>query len=528
MKKLFATVAIVILCAMLLMPITAFANSAQREFQGVTSTGAMVTGVDCPVAVTSERLTFNIGSFPSVSFDSYDWASYNTNVTAEYTFYNIADYEVNMQLVFPLGRLPYWIGDDFADQDKYSVYVNGDKVERGLRATYSGYSTSFDLPRDLPRIRDEREPIATMPDNLPVYKYSVQSKFVHNYTSYKTVARYVIENLAIVVLNDVFYQNIYNGDNCCNIYGDNAIVMYSIGRQLPDSFFRPTYYVETSEYSRKSSNIEYEVQEVSGTTTYQLVEELTFEDLIFINYDEQSGILRDDYYNAMTDAIHRFEFINSVCDTRRFDLTDQLMLWYSYDVGIPAGQSVTNTVVAPLYPTVDEYYTPTKYSYEYLLSPAASWASFADLDVTVNTSVYMLDSSLQGFVKTSNGYTAHFDTLPEGELTFALCASGKPKYNDNYGSLATFMWILLGIIIFLGIVIAVDLLAAAIVVPIAVTKSRRKRAIRQQSTADSTACVVRQADNSAKACLPESTANAVEAEKSNEEANETTDEKSIK
>lgn len=508
MKKLFATVAILVLCAMLLMPTTAFANSAQREFQGVSSTGALVTGTDCPVTVTSERLTFNIGSFPSMIFDSDDWASYSANVTAEYTFYNPADYDVNMQLVFPFGRIPYWLGDNFVDEDKYSVYINGDKVERGLRATFSRYG-SFDLSNDLPRIRDEREPIATMPDSLPVYKYSVQSEFVNDYTSYTLVARYKIDNFAIIVPNDVSYTNVYDGNDCCNIYGSDKIIIYSIGRQLPDSFFKPTYYVQASEeVNRHSGEVSYNEYEVSGSTSYQLLEELTFEDLIFINYNEESGISRDDYYNAITDKLYIVNFNNYVHDTQLFDLTNQLMLWYSYDVGIPAGQSVTNTVVAPLYPTINEYYTPTKYSYEYLLSPAASWASFANLDITVNTSVYMMDSSLEGFKKTANGYTAHFDSLPEGEFTFSLCMSEKPEYNDNYGSFATFMWILFGILIFVGIVIVVDLLAVAIVVPIVVTKSRNKRARQQQSTADSTACVVQQADNSANACLPDGTTDA--------------------
>ena len=141
MKKYLIAALLMLLCV-LFIPVSAFANSAQRRFEGITSNGTIVTDADCPVQVTSEQLTFNISDFPVV-FDKQ--TEYNSNVTAEYAFYNPADYDVNMQLVFPFGMIPYWSETDYIDADKYCVYVDGVKIERGIRAVYSRYDKPFNL-----------------------------------------------------------------------------------------------------------------------------------------------------------------------------------------------------------------------------------------------------------------------------------------------------------------------------------------------------------------------------------------------
>jgi hypothetical protein len=61
--------------------------------------------------------------------------------------------------------------------------------------------------------------------------------------------------------------------------------------------------------------------------------------------------------------------------------------------------------------------------FTYLLSPARYWADFGTLDLTVNTPEscpYLVDASLPLEADGDFRYTAHFDTLPETELTFTL------------------------------------------------------------------------------------------------------------
>jgi hypothetical protein len=88
---------------------------------------------------------------------------------------------------------------------------------------------------------------------------------------------------------------------------------------------------------------------------------------------------------------------------------------------------LVNTVSAPFYPDVDARYIPAKYTYNYLLSPAAGWAEFGGLDVEIITPFYLLDASLSGFTKTDNGWMLHTDGLPEEELRFTLSEAQKPK-----------------------------------------------------------------------------------------------------
>lgn len=468
MKKLIAAIVIATVFLTLLTPATAFANSAQREFEGVESNGALVSETNCPIEVAEENLTFNIVDYPEVYEENPD---YHSNVVAEYTFYNPADYDVNMQLVFPFGKVPYWVRDDYVDTDKYGVYVNDVKVNREIRAVYSDRYSQFDLATDLAKIVDTRTQIEQYADNTPVYKYSVRSQFYHNYAAediYTPYARYATYGTAIVLSSGVeYYSPNESSHYYARVYGDKEIEVYSIGSPLPESFFHPSYYVGVSE--KVEDYYSYVSKEIRGTTEYGFVEELTFEYLVFSCYDEKLGINKTDYYNAIADKIKDTTFSNRANGLDSFDITNEALMWYQYDVSVPAGQSVTNKVVAPLYPTVNEHYSPTVYEYTYLLSPAASWADFKNLNVTINTEYYLLNPSLSGFANSGdNSYTARFETLPSGELTFNLCSSKDPSNEDE-------KILLFVVLILLAIPAGLIVLMLAIVIPVKISRKRSKR-----------------------------------------------------
>ena len=90
--------------------IPSFANSAQTYWEGADSTGVATTDEACPLVVTNEDLTFTISSLPRPSFKIEE---YSSNVSAKYTFYNPASYDVTATLVFPFGTQPYYF--DFYD-----------------------------------------------------------------------------------------------------------------------------------------------------------------------------------------------------------------------------------------------------------------------------------------------------------------------------------------------------------------------------------------------------------------------------
>ena len=105
---------------------------------------------------------------------------------------------------------------------------------------------------------------------------------------------------------------------------------------------------------------------------------------------------------------------------------------------------------APIYPDIDGEYSPSVYGYTYLLSPASTWADFGRLDIVINTPYYLIDSNLEGFEKTENGYSLSLDGLPkeDGEhtdLSFSLCQEGEPTRSSN----GTGLWVLMGILMLL-------------------------------------------------------------------------------
>ena len=53
-------------------------------------------------------------------------------------------------------------------------------------------------------------------------------------------------------------------------------------------------------------------------------------------------------------------------------------------------------------------------------------AQFGTLDIILNTPYYMTVSGPEEFQWNNPGYELHMDGLPEGELTFTLCAEQEP------------------------------------------------------------------------------------------------------
>ena len=131
------------------------------------------------------------------------------------------------------------------------------------------------------------------------------------------------------------------------------------------------------------------------------------------------------------------------------------------------GETLTNTVTAPFFPDIDVGWEPPKYSYTYLLSPAAGWASFGGLDVELHTDAFLLESSLKGFTKTETGWEMHTDSLPEKELELCLSAAQKPKRDKDDLMKEILLW---GLMIF-----GLALIAGAVLLVIFLLKKLFRR-----------------------------------------------------
>ena len=406
------------------------ANSAQRHWSGTDSTGALVKDKNCPLVVDKELLTFDVREFPKNYYNSTEeFLAYTGKVTAEYTFRNPADYTVTATLVFPFGNLPHYgeyIYDSptdkhiaVSDTEKYGVKVNGKLIKATVRHTLKNIGTPFSLDEDMPKLTDGYISDGFFRPDLPVWvqQYSVEgigaenqaatAAFVLREDSSKTRVLWE-EKSGIATLKDGIRMSGWTKT------GD-TLTVYIFGEPPKDGIAWSLY--ENGACKKK----------IDGTITLKCSEQMTFWDFVFREYDNNSGISESDWYNAqvafLNDGSKDWMYGGIYTEKSSFSL----MRWYEYTLTLEPGQTLTNTVTAPLYPAIDAGYTPSIYTYSYLLSPAKTWAQFGELKIVVNTPYYMTKNNQSSFSKTEKGYELTLPGLPEEELTFTLSESEHPR-----------------------------------------------------------------------------------------------------
>lgn len=417
------------------------ANSAQSHWTGTTAAGAIITDGTCPVTVENEKLTFDIQEFPKQYYKEInDYLSYSGKLTAEYTLYNPENYTVNATLVFPFGRIPdYGILYDAktderiltADTEKYNIMVDGIVIEKTLRHTLSPWGSQFKLNKDMALLHDGYMVDDFYSPDMPVTRYTYVSHNVDTET-------YDAANAAFILSADpsktkVLMENQNGGrslDDAVQLecwVQDEQFIVNVIGEplgQMPEWKFYENGACE---------------KEIDGTMTLINTEVTTLKDFVLSEYDEKSGILEHDWYNAVIESMKHFEWEYGaiVGSEFQFDIADQLMRWYEYKITLEPGEKIVNTVTAPIYPSFNTNYEPPIYEYTYLLSPAQSWKSFGTLDIMVNTPYHMIEDGLEKFERTDRGYVCHLTGLPKDELTFTLCSEEDPMapgYNSHFSS----------------------------------------------------------------------------------------------
>ena len=422
------------LCLALLLPLLALpasANSAQSYWRGTTAAGALVTGEDCPLVVEKEVLTFDLEEFPQQYYnEAADYLAYPGRVRAQYTFHNPADYAVEATLVFPFGTRPDYglIRDPETDQvlsdpggRGYGVTADGQPVPVLLRHTYSPWGAQFDLDTDMARLHDGFLEDPFYRPDLPVTRYIYRPVGVD-------LDAYPAANAAFVWTGDpdstrVLMENQNGGRTLADgvqleCWVEEGSFAVNFLGEPPEEPLTWTFYENGACQGR-----------IEGTMELADTQTTTLGELLLRDYDPACGVLDYDWFNAAVEALGQLEWEHGVImgGEFSFDLSGQLMGWYQYQLALAPGATLVNTVTAPMYPTVDGGYEPPIYQYTYLLSPARSWAGFGTLDITLNTPFVLTQSDPGGFEAVEGGYALHLDGLPQGELTFTLCAQAGPS-----------------------------------------------------------------------------------------------------
>ncbi len=476
MKHRRYAICIFMLCFFFVNSLPVRANSAATFWRGTSSTGVISGDRDCPIEVESEILRLQIPEFPHSYYETADaFLSYSAYVEATYSLYNPTDYEVTFRLFFPFGTSPsYYISSSrepeeisYAyDTDKFTVTVNGENIEKSIRHSLVHPYDSFDLDTDLPRLHDGfvQDPFYT-PD-LPVTQYTFA---IHDVDTKTYSAATVAWDLPSDQGSTKIYWPDISGlqtrdDGSVRVSGwadsSDSLIIYAIGTPL-ESLPAWKFY--------KNGGVD-DREEISGSAVLQTSQTMTFQEFALKGWSNETGVSQTDWYNAVVEELREdaLETQSSLVFLNRYAqaFSDCLMRWYDYTITIPAGETVTNTVTAPLYPSIQTDYEPPVYEYTYLLSPARTWADFHALQILIETPFALIESSLEGFEKEGTGYRLSLDSLPDTELTLTLSSSEDPSpihpVSSGYGSY-----------LLTGIFAAVILFALLLFLFIRIRRSRR-------------------------------------------------------
>lgn len=446
-------VAIIIIATVLVLPErVADANSVQRYFEGIDSSGAIVTMENCPVVVDKEDLDFYI-YYQGKSNSQGQYEQFGS-VCATYTFRNPSENTINMDVVFPYG----YKDENKSDKDDCSVSVDGAQIAWRTRYTHIDYY-SFDIERDLSSLSDDFVQDSFFATTQKVYKYTYS---VSDTAQGLDLTFEYDRNWARKVVCDFHSQREGN---------KQQIVMSTAGKpQL-------VFYVVGEDLDIAACDVTVIGGQKGGHLSLVSRQEQTFGDeLAYVNRPAGSDVLDIDWYNALANTFNSLHD-RTVINPLEFVISRypefSLFRWCQYTLSIAPGQTIVNSVTVPLFPARNERYIPAVYEFIYYLSPATTWAGFKDLTVNIHTDGYLLNYAKKGFAKTDGGYTYHSDKLPDGELTFKICSEETQKSRNFIFFVIIFLYILA---IVLGLTVGAPLVVFSITITIiAIVKSVKKK-----------------------------------------------------
>lgn len=448
-------IAIITIATVLVFPKrVADANSVQRYFEGIDSSGAIVTMENCPVVVDKEDLDFYI-YYQGKSNSQGQYEQFGS-VCATYTFRNPSENTINMDVVFPYG----YKDENKSDKDDCSVSVDGAQIAWRTRYTHIDYYP-FDIERDLSSLSDDFVQDSFFATTQKVYKYT-----------------YSVSDTAQGLDLTFEYDRNWARKVVCDFHsqregGKQQIVMSTAGKpQL-------VFYVVGEDLDIAACDVTVIGGQKGGHLSLVSRQEQTFGDeLAYVNRPADSDVLDIDWYNALSNTLKSLRD-RTVINPLEFVISRypefSLFRWCQYTLSIAPGQTIVNSVTVPLFPARNERYIPAVYEFIYYLSPATTWAGFKDLTVNIHTDGYLLNYAIKGFAKTDGGYTYHSDTLPDGELTFKICSEETQK-SRNSGFIFFVIIFLYILAIVLGLTVGASLVVFSITITIiAIVKSVKKK-----------------------------------------------------
>ena len=412
MRRLFRVLIISILLSASV--IRADANSALYYWEGSSGEGTYASDPECPIIVEHEDLIFDLKNPKEYNgYQSLHKAGWR--FSAVYTFKNPTDGHVDAVLSFPFGELAHY-ADALQDPSEYAVTADQGELNTVRRYTWTG-GHYFEAQKDLAKLRDTYIEDAFYRPDLPVTVRTLQ---------FEIDDKDLPDDYLVEIYTEYDASVIQDKTRFCipgYIGGYSSATDMKVNVRLEaDKTTSFAIFGEPMELTWKRS-------ETDEGVTYKTIETetMSYEDYVLSRKPDLEGLTDTDWYNVFTENTQD----PSSSPTLISETVNhwEMMEWLQYTLSFEPGQSIVNTVSAPVYPALDEKYEPAEFGVTYLLTPASTWKEFGTLDVIVNTDMVMRSSFPKEMEQTEKGYTVHFDSLPEDELEFRICETANPGVN---------------------------------------------------------------------------------------------------
>lgn len=401
------------LCTLFLCASSVYGNSAPSYWKAYPYSDVLAIAENSPIAVDRERLTFDFSEADEY-YESRNVMSPVGKVTAEYRMTNTSDDTLTVQMAFPfaasLNKL--FVGDIDIRADgsavPYEIYIDPGNIND---YDYGSIGNISDHVRTLPGF--------SLDSVAKLYRFSAASK-ENPYLDFK-VSFNADQPQAFLIgkdFNAASYSEEGRGTLSSRILEKIEPEILVLGK---DQAF--TYEVLTDE-GKKADQGSYQLEITQDSVDPKeylqaaLREEIGEETAAAISGTQLFNLfLQELWQNRLSSGYTTlYDGFSALSEDHIFTLV--------YQVEFPPVSTRIISVGYLTEGTMDRRETDSpKYTYTYLLSPAKNWSDFGGLDIEVITpraAPYMIANSLGLSSDSENRYSAHFDGLPESELTFTL------------------------------------------------------------------------------------------------------------
>lgn len=420
--------AIIVALLVLLLPAGALANSGPVRWESYAHGELMAVQEDCPIEVQHETLEFDLT--PGTD----GWHTLGGTVTATYTMRNPTNTAQHVEMAFPLVAELHRFSPA-----KVQVRVGEEAVVPRL---YIGQAYSAGQSPDNPALPDYSFAgilAALQPEGYAPQRVDLaQEVLVYSFLASKTGAQDVNLTILFPAVQNAYF---FGGESIRGYgqEGDDLHFLLSTGAQevvgevlvigdapapqvsgtLMDDTRQPTDAYSCAVTQRTETLEEYLRAYCARMAQQQLPAG-------YLGNAQAMDALYSLCLRRLDAGMgEAFPVLN---DSLEQAFTGSYLLALQYAADFPAQSTLEISIRYPVSSAMHRQNSEEPlYPFTYLFSPAAHWASFGGLSITLKTpeeAPFILDSSLPFTEDGARVYTAHATGLPEAPFSFTLYSNG--------------------------------------------------------------------------------------------------------